>query len=151
MGANINVVHSYYQAIDQGDLKKAGQFLADDFQRFGFTHEPMDKQETLDVVRRLQEAMPNYSHVLSSLQEQGRKVTLTVQTAGRHTRPLDLTRLGMGIAEGVVPGSGRMIIFEPANLEYTVINGKITAEHDVTVAKHFNGVPGFLQAIGFGE
>jgi hypothetical protein len=149
--SNIDIVRSYYQAIDQGDLKQADQFLSDDFRRFGFTHEPMDKHETIDIVRRLQEAMPNFKHALSNLTEQGRTVKLTVQTGGRHTQPLDLSYLGMGISEGIVPSSGRMIIFEPNDLEFTVINGKITAEHDVTTAKHFNGVAGFLQAIGFAD
>jgi hypothetical protein len=54
----------------------------------------------------------------------------------------------MGIKEGVVPGSGKMIIFQPDRFEYTISHGKIRAERLVTPASGHSGVNGFLSALG---
>jgi hypothetical protein len=109
----------------------------------------MRKSETLHVLRLLQSAMPDIQHTLSNIDGQGSIVRVTVQMGGRHMQPLDLASLGMGIAEGIAPGSGRMIIFLPNNYEYTVMNGKIAVERNITPSTLFNGVTGFLQAIGY--
>ena len=144
----IDVVRSFYIAIDQGDLSKAGQYLSVDFQSAGLSSETLGKQERLDVVGRLQEAIPNLKHALSDMTYEGAVVKLTVQAGGRHTRPLDLSNLRMGIKEGIVPGSGKMIIFQPDRFEYTISQGKIRAERLVTPASGHSGVNGFLSALG---
>jgi hypothetical protein len=148
MQTDIDLIRSFYAAIDQGDLNKAGQYLADDFQSAASPTEVLGKQEWLDVVQRLQEAMPNLKHALSNLSHEGSTVKVTVQAGGRHTRPLDLTKLGMGIHDGIVPGSGRMIIFEPDRFEYTIVQGKIKAQRIVTGVTVSSGVTGFLNALG---
>jgi hypothetical protein len=144
----VEIVQSFYVALDQGDLTKAGEHLADDFQSFGAAGQALTKPEKLDVVRRLQEAMPNLKHALSNIRSDGPVVKLTIQAGGRHTRPLDLSHLGMGIKDGTVPGSGRMIIFQPELYEYTIAQGKIKTERVVTPATAYNGVTGFLSALG---
>lgn len=149
MESSIDVVRSYYIAVNQCNLEKAGQYLAEDFRRIGPTIQPMGKAETLQILQAMQTAMPDLKHALSSIDGQGPIVKVTVQAGGRHMQPLDLSSLGMGISEGVVPSSGRMIIFLPNDFEYTVVNGKITVERNVTPSTLFNGVNGFLQAIGY--
>lgn len=149
MLTNIDIVRDYYIAIDHGDLAKAGQILADDFRRVGSSVETMGKAGSLAAMGQLRAAMPDLKHSLSNLYAEGTVVTVTVQAGGRLTAPLDLAGLGLGIEEGLVPASGRMIIFLPDNLKYTLVNGKIMLEENVTPPKVFNGVTGFLQAIGY--
>jgi hypothetical protein len=148
MQTDMDVVRYFYAAIDQGDLSKASQYLADDFQSASSSSEVLGKQEWLDVVQRLQEAMPNLKHTLSNITQDGPVVKLTIQAGGRHTRPLDLSNLRLGIKEGIVPGSGKMIIFQPDRFEYTIVRGKIKSERMVTSLNGQNGVNGFLSALG---
>jgi hypothetical protein len=144
----IDVVRSYYIALDQRDVEKAGRYLSDDFRQYGSASESMGKHETLDVKRLLLAAMPDLKHALSNISEDGSVVTLTVQAGGRHTQPLDLSHMGMGIEKGVIPSSGRTIIFLPDDMKYTVLNGKIVSEQIVTPPTLYNGVNGFLHAFG---
>jgi hypothetical protein len=109
----------------------------------------MGKTQSLAAMRLLRAAMPDLQHALSKLSVDGPVVSVTVQAGGRHLAPLELADLGIGYNEGTVPASGRMIIFLPDDMKYTVVNGKIMMEDNVTPPKVYNGVNGFLQAIGF--
>ncbi len=149
MQSIVDIVRFYYFAIDRGDLVKAGQYLSDDFLSYGSRPGSLNKQEVLNVIHTLQTAMPDLKHALSNYSYEGSIVKITVQAGGRHLQPLDLSHLRLGIKGGVVPGSGRMIIFLPDDFEYTVVDGKITVERNVSPMTLHNGVNGFLSAIGF--
>ncbi len=146
MQSEIDIVRAFYAAIDAGNMEKASQLLADDFRRYGPPPETMGKRETLEMWSALKTALPDLKHALSNIRAEGRLVLLSAQAGGRHTGPLDLSKMGM--SGGVVPHSGRMIIFPPNEFEYTVINGKIVSERDVTPITLFSGAAGFLQAMG---
>jgi len=146
---NMEIVRDYYRAIDRGDLEKAGQYLADDFRKMSAVSGPLSKSQSLAILRQMLAAMPDLKHNLSNLSMDGPVVTVTVQAGGRHMAPLDLAGLGIGINEGTVAPSGRMIIFLPDAMKYTVVNGKIMLEDNITPPKVYNGINGFLQAIGY--
>lgn len=149
MQSIVDIVRFYYFALDRGDLVKAGLYLSDDFLSYGSRPGSLNKREALNVIHTLQTAMPDLKHALSNFSYEGSLVRITVQAGGRHVRPLDLSHLRLGIKEGIVPGSGKMIIFLPENYEYTVEDGKITVERNVSPITIYGGVNGFLNAIGF--
>jgi len=148
MQTGMEIVRAFYVAIDAGNLEKAGQFLSEDFRGFGTEPGTMSKDEALEMLSLLKAAMPNLKHALSNIRSEGSLVMLTAHAGGRHTGPLDLSNMGMGMGVGIVPGSGKMVIFLPDEFEYTVTNGKITSERNVTPVTPFNGVTGFLNALG---
>jgi hypothetical protein len=146
MQNDMEIVRSFYVALDSGNLEKASQFLSDDFRMFGTTTGWVGKREALEMLSLLKAALPDLSHALSNIRTEGGMVMLTAQAGGRHTGPLDLPNLGMGL--GVVPASGRMVIFPPDQYEFTVAHGKITSERNVTPITPYSGVDGFLKAVG---
>jgi hypothetical protein len=146
MQTDMEIVRAYYSAVDSGNLDKASQLLSDDFKLFGSASGWVGKQEALELLNLLKTALPDLRHALSNIRSEGGVVMLTAQGGGRHTGPLDLPNLGMGL--GVVPASGRMIIFPPDQYEYTVSQGKITSERNVTPITPNSGVDGFLKAVG---
>lgn len=141
------VVRSYYSAIDAGNIEKAGQFLSDDFKMLGTEPRTMDKEETLEIISNLKAGFPDLKYALSNIHADHGVVTLTAQAGGRHTQPLDLSNLGMGL----LPESGKMIIFPPNQYEYTVASGKITVERNITPTTAFTGMSGFLRELGVVE
>ena len=146
MLSDMEVVRAFYVAVDSGNLEKAGQLLSDDFKLFGTTPGWVGKHETLEMLTLLKTALPDLRHALSNIRSEGGVVMLTAQGGGRHTGPLDLPNLGMGV--GIIPASGRMIIFPPDHYEFTVSHGKITSERNVTPITPHSGVDGFLRAVG---
>lgn len=146
MQNDMEIVRSFYVALDSGNLEKASQFLSDDFRMFGTNTGWVGKREALEMLSLLKTALPDLSHALSNIRTEGGIVMLTAQAGGRHTGPLDLPNLGMGL--GVVPASGRMVIFPPDQYEFTVAHGQITSERNVTPITPYSGVDGFLKAVG---
>ncbi|OGO36916.1 MAG: hypothetical protein A2W35_09935 [Chloroflexi bacterium RBG_16_57_11] len=146
MQTDMEVVRAFYVAVDSGNLEKAGQLLSDDFKLFGTTSGWVGKHEALEILTLLKTALPDLRHALSNIRSEGGVVMLTAQGGGRHTGPLDLPNLGMGM--GIIPASGRMVIFPPDHYEFTVSQGKITTERNVTPITPHSGVDGFLKAVG---
>ena len=146
MLTDMEVVRAFYVAVDSGNLEKAGQLLSDDFKLFGPPPGWVGKHEALEQLGVLKDALPDLKHALSNIRSEGGVVMLTAQAGGRHTGPLDLPNLGMGM--GIIPASGRMIIFPPDYYEFTVAQGKITSERNVTPITPYSGVDGFLKAVG---
>jgi hypothetical protein len=147
--SNTDIVRSYYLSIDHSELEKAALFLSDDFRKLRPGANSLSKPEALRVVRSLKTAMPDLKYILSSMETEGQLVRVTVQAGGRHLNALQLSDLEMGIPSAIVPGSGRMIIFLPNRFEYCISNGQIVSEKDITPPTQFNGVTGFLHAIGY--
>ena len=146
MQTDMEIVRSFYIALDSGNLEKAGQLLSDDFKQFGIAPGWLGKQEALNMLSLLKAALPDLSHAISNIRSEGGVVMLTAQAGGRHTGPLDLPNLGIGV--GIIPASGRMLIFPPDQYEFTVANGKITSERNVTPITPNSGVDGFLKTVG---
>lgn len=146
MQTDMEIVRAFYIAVDSGNLEKAGQLLSDDFKLFGTSPGWIGKRETLEMLSNLKAALPNLTHALSNIRSEGGVVMLTAQAGGRHTGPLDLQNLRMGVE--IIPASGRMVIFPPDHYEFTVSHGKITSERNVTPITPYSGMDGFLKAVG---
>lgn len=140
----IELVKSYFAALDSSDMSRAGNYLSDQYQMVDFLTQPLDQAGMLDLLRLLKVAMPNLQHSLSNIRMEENVVKLTVQLSGTNSGHLDLRSLGIG----VVPRSQKFLIFPNADYEISVRNGKITTERDVSPPSQFRRMSGMLKTFG---
>ena len=141
---NVEIVKAYFAALDSQNMEQVDQYLSDQYQLVDFTPQPMDKEARLLMVRQLKEAMPNLSHSLSNIRVEQNVVKATVQLSGTNSANLDFRKLGIG----VIPSSQKFIIFPNGNYEFTVKDGKITQERDVSPVSPNRRMSGMLKALG---
>ncbi len=141
---SIETVKAFFAALDSPDMEKAEQYLADDYQLVDFTQQPMDKDTMLELIRLLKVALPNLAHSLSNIRIEENLVRLTVQRSGTNSGNLDLRKMGIG----VIPSSHKFIIFPNGNAEFTVKDGKIILERDVSPISPNRRFAGMLKAMG---
>ena len=84
----INLVKSLEKEISGGDLTKAAEYLADDFQFVGVGPEALGKDQALGVWATLRAGLPDFNHNLSDLREAANIVYGTVEVTGTHTGTL---------------------------------------------------------------
>jgi predicted ester cyclase len=140
----IDIVKAYFKALDSTDMDAAGQFLSEEYRLLDFVTEAMDKEAMLDLVRRLKTALPNLTHSLSNFQAERNMVKVTVQRSGTNLGHLDLRTLGID----VIARTQKFIIFPNTTSEFTVENGKILSERDVSPVSPNRRLPGLLKAFG---
>src|SRR5262245_55751120 len=68
MGA-ADVVAGLDREICGGDLRKAAEYLADDFQFVGAAPEPLGRDEALGLWQTLRAAMPDFNHNMKNQRE----------------------------------------------------------------------------------
>ena len=141
---NVEIVKAYFAALDSQNMEQVDQYLSDQYQLVDFTPQPMDKAARLLMVRQLKEAMPNLSHSLSNISVEQNVVKATVQLSGTNSANLDFRKLGIG----VIPRSHKFIIFPNGNYEFTVKDGKITQEKDISPISPNRRMSGMLKALG---
>jgi len=140
----IEIVKAYFAALDSQDPKQAMQYLSEDYQLVDFMPQPMDKEAMLDMLSRFKAAFPNLAHSLSNIRFEENVVKLTVQRSGTSAGHLDLRTIGVG----VVPRSQKFVIFPNGNFEFTIKDGKITVERDVSPISPNRRMSGMLKALG---
>lgn len=141
---NVEIVKAYFAALDSQNMEHVHLYLSDQYQLVDFTPQPMDKEARLLMVRQLKEAMPNLSHSLSNIRVEQNVVKATVQLSGTNSANLDFRKLGIG----VIPRSHKFIIFPNGNYEFTIKDGKITQERDVSPVSPNRRMSGMLKALG---
>lgn len=141
---SIDIVKAYFAALDSSDMEQVNQYLSEAYQLVDFTPQPMDKEAMLEMVGLFKVAMPNLAHSLSNIRLEGPTVKLTVQLSGINSGHLDLRKMRIG----VVPCSRKFIIFPNGNYEFTLHNGKITTEKDVSPISPNRRMSGMLKALG---
>lgn len=140
----VEVVKAYFEALDAQDLPAAGAYLDEHYQLVDFQKDPMDKAAVLDLIKLLGAALPNLTHSLYNLRDEDGVVKATVQRSGTNSGLLDLRKMGLG----VIPRSHKFIIFPNGNYEFTVVDGKITQERDVSAVSPNRRWSGLLRAFG---
>lgn len=140
----IEIVKAYFAALDSQDPKQAMQYLSEDYQLVDFMPQPMGKEAMLDMLSRFKAAFPNLAHSLSNIRFEENVVKLTVQRSGTSAGHLDLRTIGVG----VVPRSQKFVIFPNGNFEFTIKDGKITVERDVSPISPNRRMSGMLKALG---
>jgi predicted ester cyclase len=141
---NIEIVKTYFATLDSADMEQVDQYLSDQYQLVDFTSKPMSKAEMLTMIGLFKAALPNLKHSLSNFRVEGNVVMVTVQLSGTHSAHLDLRKLGIG----VVPRTQRFVIFPNGNYEFTLRDGKIVTERDVSPVSPNRRMPGMLKAMG---
>jgi hypothetical protein len=144
ISAEIEIVKAYFTALDAMDMRLVDQYLSEQYQLVDFTPQPMSKTAMLAMVSLFKAALPNLTHSLSNIRFEDHLVKLTVQLSGINSENLDLRTMGIGI----VPRSRKFIIFPNGNYEFTVNNGKITVERDVSPISANRRMSGRLKALG---
>ena len=86
----LTVVMNLEKEISGGDLAKAAQYLAEDFQFVGVGPEALNKDQALGVWATLRAGMPDFNHNLRNLREGGNMVYATVEVTGTHTGTLSI-------------------------------------------------------------
>lgn len=141
---NIEIVKAYFAALDSTDMQKVDEYLSEQYQMVDFTSKPMTREERLSMLRLFKAAFPNLKHSLSNFRAEGRVVNVTVQLSGTHSAHLDLRSLGIG----VVQRTQKFVIFPNGSYEFTVLDGKIITERDVSPVSPNRRMPGMLKAMG---
>ncbi len=141
---NIEIVKAYFATLDSVDMEQVDQYLSDQYQLVDFTSKPMSKAEMLTMMGLFKAALPNLRHSLSNFRVEGSVVMVTVQLSGTHSAHLDLRKLGIG----VVPRTQKFVIFPNGNYEFTLRDGKIVTERDVSPVSPNRRMPGMLKAMG---
>ncbi|MBA2661678.1 MAG: nuclear transport factor 2 family protein [Bradymonadaceae bacterium] len=88
--APFDIAKDFFRALQTGQFEWAERLLADDFHVRGWTREPMDKFEFLEVMHSLHEAFSDFSLDAHDLQQLHQGVWLTIQMSGTHDAVLDL-------------------------------------------------------------
>ena len=145
MGKAMDVYKAFFDAAwsnPPSSLAEAdATYLSDDFHSFDSDGNPvMDRAGYAAMGQLLASAFTDFKFVVREYHEEGDTVTLTGHFEGTHTSPLDLSPMGLG----VVPASGRMIVWPEAHEVFTIRDGKIASARDLGEG----GIPEFLAALG---
>jgi predicted ester cyclase len=142
--SNTEKAKALYEALARGDGETSASYMSDDFIVIGPTPQPLSRREFIEVHKMLAAAVPDFSFNTSDAQEEGDKVTLTIQITGTHTGVLDLGRIGLPVPP--VQPTGRKIAHPVEHPVVTFRNGKVSALDLPQVAG--GGLPGLLEEIG---
>ena len=146
MTTDLEVVSAYASGLGiGGDLETAVGYLSDDFQNFDRDGKvALTKERILVMGRILNASFTDYGFVLDNLREEGDAVIMTGHFEGRHTADLDLSAVGVG----VIPASGKQIVWPEASAKITVEGGEIVRMEPYAGAA---GLKAFLSVLGVGE
>src|SRR5947209_6612268 len=95
--SNIEQAKTFLIALARGDAEAATSYITDEFIVSGPTPQPLGKHEYIEVHKTLAAAMPDFSFNTSEAQEEGDKISLTIQITGTQTGVLDLGRIGLPV------------------------------------------------------
>jgi predicted ester cyclase len=129
MSSKLNLVRTWIDAAwanPPSSVIEANQaYFADDFQSLDKDGNVlMNKEAYLGMAHLLLSAFTDFKWVRSDLRQEGDGVIMSGHFEGRHTGDLDLSAMGVG----VVPASGKMIVWPQASVEYKVAGDKIISE-----------------------
>lgn len=146
MSSKLDVVRTFIDAAwtnpPSSVLEANETYLADDFQSLdkdGNTQ--MNKEAYIGMAHLFASAFKDIKWVRSDLRQEGDSVIMSGHFEGRHTGDFDLSAMGAGI----IPASGKMIIWPEASLEYKVEGNKIISEKPYG---DFNGMDALLAPLG---
>lgn len=79
-----DVANNFFRALETNQLEWAKSFLTDDFLATGWTREPMDQYEFIDVIQSLHEAFSDFSLDPHAIELLHQGAWLTIQMSGTH-------------------------------------------------------------------
>lgn len=105
--------------ISGGDLRRAGDFLTDDFQFVGVRPQPLGKAEALGVWTTLRAALPDFNHNLRDVRASGNIVYGVVEVTGTQTGTLNVPN------GPTIPATGRQVRNPAERVAVTVRGGAV--------------------------
>ena len=81
--------------LQSGYIRRAGASLADDFLIIGFAPVPLRKDQFLEIMQALLDAMPDWSFHIKNVQEKRDSVTMSISVTATHTGELNLPLFGL--------------------------------------------------------
>ncbi len=86
-----DTANNFFRALETNQLEWAKSFLSEDFEATGWTLDPLDKYEFIDVFQALFEAFPDFSLDPHAIELLYNGAWITIQMSGTHEGLLDLT------------------------------------------------------------
>jgi predicted ester cyclase len=122
------------------NAEAADKYFADDYTSVDKAgNVVMDKNAFVGMAPMLFKAFPDMSGVVSDVHEDGDDVIMTFHFEGTHQGELDLSPMGLG----VIPPSGKRIVWPDAQSRYRVREGRIVQEQQIS-----SGFGWFLAPLG---
>ena len=144
MAKKMDVVKAYYDLAwtnpPASALKAIETYYADDFKSLDKSgNVVMTKEMLIGMTQLLSAAFKDFKAVYSDLHEEADGVFMKFHFEGTQTGDLDLSAMGLG----VVPASGKKIIWPEADTKWLVEGGQITGEKEIS-----GGIAWFLSPLG---
>lgn len=146
MSSKLDLYKAYVEAAwanPPASLVEAGmKYISDDFQNFDVDGKVLGGKETYNSLGLLMaSAFTGFKAVYGEMREEGDNVIVTSHFEGTHTGDLDLSALGMG----VIPASGKKIVWPEATNVFTIRNDKIVS---IKPYGDSGGMEDFLKPLG---
>lgn len=139
MPSKLDVVKAYN---DTEDLNASRAYLSDGFQSVDKDGKVvMNKEAYIGMGHMLLASLPDFRFVRSDLRQEGDYVIMTGHFQGTHKADLDLSAMGLG----VIPASGKEIVWPEVSVKFTVEGGKIVREEPYG---ELDGMKAFLMGLG---
>ena len=144
MTSKIDVVRAYYDLAwtnpPASIIEAAEAYISDDFKSFDENgNVVMTKEVFIGMSHLLLGAFKDLKVVYNDLREEGDGVLSTFHFEGTHTGEFDLSAMGLG----VIPASGKKIVWPDAKTKWNVKDGKIVSEEPISA-----GMGWFLTPLG---
>ena len=144
MTSKTDVIKAYYEAAWSNPpsslLEAVEKYFSDDFQSIDRNgNVVMTKEIFTGMSQLLNAAFPDFKAVYSDLREEDDGVLMDVHFEGTQTGDLDLSAMGLG----VIPASGKKIVWPEARTKWKVEGGKIVGEQEIS-----GGMEWFLKPLG---
>jgi predicted ester cyclase len=146
MSNNLDLYKAYVEAAwanPPASLMEAGmKYLSADFKNIDVDGTVLGDREAYNGMGLLMaSAFTDFKAVYGEMREEGDDVIVTSHFEGTHTGDLDLSALGLG----VIPASGKKIVWPDATNAFTIKDGKIIS---VKPYGDSSGIGEFLKPLG---
>jgi len=139
---DIELVVSFFRAVESKDWPKLSGLLAEDFQYYGPTPDPFGKEVWLDFQRAVQSAFPDWAYNLQKVEKKGHDIEVVVHITGTHQGELALPIEGFS----PIPPTNKKIEMPHEHAFLKIENGKVK---ELKVEQQLHGsLPGLLEQIG---
>lgn len=140
--SNLDQARAFFKAIESKDWTAVTSLLSEDFCYVGPMPDPFDRDVWLNFQMAVQTAFPDWNYNLSSAEEVGQDVEVTVQITGTHTTDLVLPFK----FTAPIPATGLVVSLPEEHATVSFKDGKIS-KLQVESVPH-GGIAGILEQLG---
>jgi len=146
MSSKVDVYKAYYEASNanppSSNIEAIKTYLSDDFQNLDKDGNVlMNKEAYVGMVQLIFAAFKDFTYVRSGVREEGDSVIVNGHFEGTHTGDFDMSAMGIG----VIPASGKKIVWPEASNEFNVEDDKIVS---IKPYGDSGGTEAFFAALG---